>query len=110
MECTRHDGRPIFVFDAFHYMESAARRAEAAGLTLLHSQALSAIAFARHKAGEGVQRELLLRADALERQAPGRSRDDTSLEILGLQLTVNGDLAEARELLVGELERARARG
>ena len=33
-----------------------------------------------------------------------------ALQILGLQLTVNGDFAEARELLVGELERARARG
>jgi DNA-binding CsgD family transcriptional regulator len=95
---------------ALRYLESAARRAEEAGLTLLLSQALSGIAYARHKAGQGVQRELLLRADALERQAPGRSRDDTSLQILGLQLTVNGDLAEARDLLVGELERARARG
>jgi DNA-binding CsgD family transcriptional regulator len=91
-------------------VESAAARAEAAGLTFLLSQALSALAFRRHFAGEGVQRELLLRADALERAAPGRSRDDTALQILGLQLTVNGDFVEARELLVGELERARSRG
>jgi tetratricopeptide (TPR) repeat protein len=61
-------------------------------------------------AGEGVQRELLLRADALERMAPGHTRDDTPLQILGLQLTVNGEFAEARELLAGELERARTRG
>jgi DNA-binding CsgD family transcriptional regulator len=91
-------------------LESAAARAEAAGLTFLLSQALSALAFRRHIAGEGVQRDLLQRADALERAAPGRPRDDTALQILGLQLTVNGDFAEARELLVGELERARARG
>ena len=37
-------------------VESAAARAEAAGLTLLLSQALSALAFRRHTAGEGVQR------------------------------------------------------
>ena len=53
-------------------VESAAARAEAAGLTFLLSQALSALAFRRHTAGEGVQRELLVRADALERAAPGR--------------------------------------
>ena len=33
-----------------------------------------------------------------------------ALEILGLQLYVDGDLAEARELLIAELERGRARG
>ncbi len=51
-----------------------------------------------------------MRADALEREGGGRSRDDTPLEVLGMQLYVNGDLAEARELLLAERERAHARG
>ena len=43
-------------------------------------------------------------------RGPGRPRDDTPLESSGMQLMVNGDLAEAREMLLAELERcARAR-
>ena len=95
---------------ARRHAESAARRAEATGVQFLLSQALSNLAFLRHCAGEGVQRELLLRADALERAQRHRARDDTPLELLGLQLYVDGDLAEARELLLGELERGRRRG
>jgi DNA-binding CsgD family transcriptional regulator len=95
---------------AQRHAEAVARQAEAAGRRFLLSQALSNLAFFRHCAGEGVQRELLLRADALERQEPCRGRDDTPLEVLGLQLYVNGDLAEAREVLDSELERARERG
>ena len=37
-------------------------------------------------------------------------RDDTPAQILGLQLYINGDLAESRELLLAELDRARRRG
>ena len=45
------------------------------------------LAFRRHIAGEGVQRELLMRADALERAAPGHARDDTALECSGSSCT-----------------------
>ena len=79
------------------------------GETFLLSQALSNMAYHRHCGGGGLERELLMRADALEREAPGRSRDDTALMILGLQLVVVGELAEARDLLIAEVERARAR-
>ena len=95
---------------AVRHAESAAKRAEAAGRPDLLANALSDLAFIRHNAGEGVQRELLERAIALERGSPRRGRDDTSREVLGLQLYINGDLAEARELLVDERERARERG
>ena len=78
------------------------RRRRAACGSLGHpvvlSQALSHIAFIRLNAGEGLQREMLMRADALEREGSGRGRDDTPLQILGLQLNVVGELAEAREL------------
>ena len=92
---------------ARRYAQASVEHAESAGQPLLLAQALSNDAFLRQGAGEGVQREVLLRADALEREGSGRARDDTALEVLGLQLYVNGDLAEARELL--EIERARAR-
>ncbi len=95
---------------ALRHADAALRHAEASGDPGVLSQALSHIAFMRQNAGEGLQRELLLRADALEREGSGRGRDDTPLQILGLQLTVVGELAEARELLTAELERARARG
>ena len=95
---------------ALRHADAAVRHAEAAGQPFLLSQALSNIAFLRHCAGDGVQRELLLRADALEREQSIAGRDDTPLEVLGMQLYVNGDLAESRELLTAELERARARG
>jgi DNA-binding CsgD family transcriptional regulator len=95
---------------AMRRAEAAVRHAEAAGQPFLLSQALSTMAFLRHCAGAGLQRALLLRADALEREGPGRGRDDTPLEVLGLQLYVNGDLAESRELLTAERARGRARG
>ena len=91
---------------ALRHADAAVRHAEAAGRPFLLSQALSNIAFLRHCAGGGVQRELLLRADALERAESVPGRDDTPLEVLGMQLYVNGDLAESRELLTAELERA----
>jgi DNA-binding CsgD family transcriptional regulator len=90
--------------------EAAVRHAEAAAEPFLLSQALSNLAFFRHNAGEGVQRELLLRADALEREAGRHGRDDTPLEVLALQLYVDGDLVEARRLLTSELERSYQRG
>ncbi|HYI20738.1 MAG TPA: AAA family ATPase [Solirubrobacteraceae bacterium] len=95
---------------ALRHADAAVRHAEATGQPFLLSQALSNIAFLRHCAGGGVQRELLLRADALERAESVPGRDDTPLEVLGMQLYVNGDLAESRELLTAELERAQARG
>ncbi|HYH88102.1 MAG TPA: AAA family ATPase [Solirubrobacteraceae bacterium] len=93
---------------ALGHAEAAARHAESAGHAFLLSQALKEIAFSRHVSGEGLQRELLLRADALEQN--GHGRDDTALQILGMQLCVAGDLAEARRVLTGELERSRVRG
>jgi DNA-binding CsgD family transcriptional regulator len=98
------------VDSALPHAEAAVRHAEACGDPLLLAQAISNIAFLRHSAGEGLQRELLLRADALEREGSGHARDDTALEILGWQLYVVGELAEAREVLIGERERAHARG
>jgi DNA-binding CsgD family transcriptional regulator len=95
---------------AMRHAEAAIRHADARGETFLLSQALSNIAHLRLCAGEGLQRDLLVRADALEREGSGRSRDDTALMILGLQLGVVGELAEARDLVLIELERARARG
>ena len=95
---------------AMRYAERAVAHAEAAGQGGLLAAALNNLAFFRHIAGEGVQREMLLRADALERADPGHLRDDTPLEGLALQLYINGDLAEARELLLAERERARRRG
>jgi DNA-binding CsgD family transcriptional regulator len=95
---------------ALRYAEAAVRHAESCGDLFLLSQALSNIAYIRQHAGEGVQRELLLRADALERDAGSHGRDDTALEILGLQLYIDGDLAEARRLLTSELKRGHERG
>ena len=95
---------------SLRYADAAVRHAEASGDPGVLSRALSHIAFTRQNAGEGLQRELLMRADALEREGSGRGRDDTPLQILGLQLSVVGELAEARELLIAERERARARG
>jgi DNA-binding NarL/FixJ family response regulator len=95
---------------ARRHAEDAVPHAEAAGSAVLLSAALSNLAFFRHNTGHGVQRDLLLRADALERQAHAHKRDDTPAEVLGLQLYINGDLAEARELLLAELERAHERG
>ena len=95
---------------ALRHAEAAVRLAETSGRPFLLSQALSTIAFLRHLAGEGLQRELLLRADALEREAGGHSGDDTPLEVLGMQLYVDGDLAESRRVLTSELERSQARG
>ena len=92
------------------HAEAAVGHAESSGQPFLISQALSNIAFLRHNAGGGVQRELLLRADALEREGGGHGRDDTPLEVLGMQLYVDGDLAESRRVLTSELERSRARG
>jgi DNA-binding CsgD family transcriptional regulator len=90
--------------------EAAVGHAESSGQPFLISQALSNIAFIRQNAGGGVQRELLLRADALERESGNHGRDDTPLEVLGLQLYIDGDLAESRRLLTAELKRSRARG
>ena len=95
---------------ALAHADAAVRHAEAAGALSALAKALNSVAFLRHCGGEGVQRELLLRADELEREATGRARDDTALEVLGMQLYVNGDLAEARELLLSERDRAAARG
>ncbi len=95
---------------ALQHAEPAVVHAEAAGSAGLLAAALSSLAFFRHSDGQGVQRELLLRADALERQSRTHVRDDTPAQILGLQLYVNGDLAESRELLLAELDRARRRG
>jgi len=95
---------------ALEHSQAAVRHAEAAGDLSTLAKALSDLAFYRHCSGEGVQREALMRADALEREGGGRSRDDTPLQVLGMQLYVNGDLAEARELLLAERERAHARG
>ena len=93
---------------ALAHADAAVRHAEAAGALSALAKALNTVAFLRHCGGEGVQRELLLRADELEREATGRARDDTALEVLGMQLYVNGDLAEARELLLAERDRAAA--
>jgi hypothetical protein len=80
---------------SLRHADSAVRLAEASGDPGVLSRALSHIAFTRQNAGEGLQRELLMRADALEREGSGRGRDDTPLQILGLQLSVVGDLAFA---------------
>ena len=95
---------------SLRHAEAAVVHAEAAGSALLLAGALSNLAFLRHSDGQGVQRDLLLRADALERQGHGHLRDDTPAQVLGLQLYINGDLAESRELLLAELDRARQRG
>jgi DNA-binding CsgD family transcriptional regulator len=95
---------------ALQHADQAVVHAEAAGSAGLLAAALSSLAFFRHSDGQGVQRELLLRADALERQSHTHVRDDTPAQILGLQLYINGDLAESRELLLAELGRARRRG
>ena len=84
--------------------------AERAGEPVLLANALSNLAFDRWVAGSGVQRELLVRADALERESTGRPRDDTALMLLGMQLRISGELAEARRLLLPELERSLGRG
>ena len=95
---------------ALSHAEEALRRAESCGQPLLLSQALSTTAFLRHVTGGGLQRELLLRADALQREAASHAGDDTPLEVLGMQLYVEGEFAEARELLTSEREAARTRG
>ena len=95
---------------AQRHAEDAVPHAEASGRADLLAGALSNLAFFRHSLGHGVQRDLLVRADALERQEHAHLRDDTPAQVLGLQLYINGDLAEARELLLAELDRARQRG
>ena len=94
---------------ALRHAETGARHAEAAGASVALADALCSIAYIRHIAGEGVQRELLVRADALERAGADRF-DETALELLGMQLYTHAKLAESRRLLTGELERAQARG
>ncbi|MGZ8695466.1 MAG: AAA family ATPase, partial [Gaiellaceae bacterium] len=94
---------------ALRHAEAGARHAEAAGSPVMLAEALCSIAFIRHLAGEGVQREPLLRAAALERAGADRF-DETALETLGMQLYNEGKLAESRRLLTEELERAQARG
>jgi DNA-binding CsgD family transcriptional regulator len=95
---------------AMRHAEAAVRHAESCGQRFLLSQALSNIAHLHLCAGGGLQRDLLMRADALEREVSAHGRDDTPLMILGLQLLVVGEFAEARELLTRERERARGRG
>ena len=95
---------------AMAYAEAAVARAEVGGDPFVLAHTLSNLAFFRHNAGEGIQRELLLRADALQREESGRTFDDTPRMMLGLQLYNSGELAEAREVLLAELERARRRG
>jgi DNA-binding CsgD family transcriptional regulator len=95
---------------ALSHAEQAVAHAEAAGSGSVLAAALSSLAFFRHSDGQGVQREMLLRADALERESHAHIRDDTPAQILGLQLYNNGDIAESRELLLAELDRARRRG
>jgi DNA-binding CsgD family transcriptional regulator len=95
---------------ARQHAESAARHAAAAEQPFLLARALSNVAFLRHVAGDGLQRELLVRSGRLERAGGGHLRDDTALQILGFQLYVNGDLSEAREVLLVELERSRELG
>ena len=96
---------------ALGHAQDAIRRAESSGQPFLLSQALSTTAFLRHLAGGGLQRELLLRAAALEREAGGHPGDYTPLEILGMQFaTWSAKLAQARELLIGERDRAHASG
>ena len=94
---------------ALAHGDAAVRHAETSGEKLLFARALSQLAFVRFSHGEGLQREALLRADSLEREADGLP-DRTALEVLGMQLYMSGELAEARELLTAERDRARARG
>ena len=90
--------------------EAAVARAEAGGRRFGLAAALKNLAFFRQIAGQGLQRELLLRADALARAEHGHAIDDTPLMILGLGLYIDGDLDAARELLLAELDRAREQG
>ena len=90
---------------ALRHAETGARHAEAAGASVALADALCSIAFIRHIAGEGVQRELLVRADALERAGADRF-DETALELLGMQLYTHG---EARRVPPAAHGRARAR-
>ena len=83
---------------ALRHAETGARHAEAAGASVALADALCSIAYIRHIAGEGVQRELLVRADALERAGADRF-DETALELLGMQLYTHAKLAESRRLL-----------
>jgi DNA-binding CsgD family transcriptional regulator len=95
---------------ALAHAEAAVRHAEAGGETRVLAAALGHLALVRFCSGEGLQREALLRADSLERQVDGRPWDSTAREVLGAQLYVSGELAEGREVLTAERDRARARG
>jgi len=92
------------------YAEAAVAHAELADDAMLLADALIMLAFDRWVDGGGVQREILERADRLERRGSGHARDDTAPRILATQLRVAGQLGEARTLLEAEHERACQRG
>jgi DNA-binding CsgD family transcriptional regulator len=96
--------------EALAHSEAALEQAERVGEASGIAHALLNVAFSRWAAGEGVQRELLARADALERQGGGRVRDVTPAIVLGMQLQSAGELAEARPVLEAERVRAASRG
>jgi DNA-binding CsgD family transcriptional regulator len=95
---------------ALRHAEAAVAHGERAGEPMLLADALSSLAFCRWVGGGGLQRELLERADALEREGSGRGGDDTAAMLLAMQLRVSGALAEARRILVAEIERSVERG
>ena len=96
--------------ESLAHAEAALRHAERAGEPSGIAFALLNVAFTRWVGGGGVQRELLARADVLERQGGDRDRDVTPAYVLGMQLQIAGELAEARSVLEAEHERATRRG
>jgi class 3 adenylate cyclase/tetratricopeptide (TPR) repeat protein len=90
---------------ARQHAEKAAESAKRAGDPYLQARAMTELAAQRFWSGEGVQRNLLLEADRLERKGSGPAIEYTALALLGLELSWAGDLQEGRRLLEGELRR-----
>jgi DNA-binding CsgD family transcriptional regulator len=91
---------------ALAHADAALVHAERADADHLVAAALAGIAYDRWVGGAGTQREMLLRADQLERASGVKPWDSAALAILGMQLLVAGELDEARSLLKAERDRA----
>jgi DNA-binding NarL/FixJ family response regulator len=85
------------------HVELAAAHAERLGDAGLLARCLVALAFNRFSLGEGVQRELLSEAAALERDADPASSSMTADGMLTLQLALTGCFDEARSRLADEI-------
>jgi DNA-binding CsgD family transcriptional regulator len=90
---------------ALAHAASAVEHADRQEDPFLRGRARLELAMNRFFFGGGVQRELLLEADRLERAGSGHALELTARGGLGVQLFHSGDLEGGRRILLEELER-----